>query len=45
MMPIVPVGERDQEPGVGDAFHEREKPFREERSFEPRTEPASRMNA
>jgi hypothetical protein len=42
---IATVGEGDQEPGIGDALHGREKPFREDRSRVPRTTPASRMKA
>jgi hypothetical protein len=42
---IAPVGEGDEEPGIGDALHERAKPFRAERSRGPRTVPASRRKA
>ena len=42
---VSPVRERDQESGVRYALHDREKPFRDERSLGPRTVPASRMNA
>src|SRR5438552_18361117 len=41
---VIPVCERDQEPGAGEPFHEREKPLRDDRSRAPRTEPARRMN-
>lgn len=44
MVPIVAVRERDEEAGIGNAFHERANPLREDRSRGPRTEPASRMN-
>ena len=43
VMTVVAIGERDQEARVGDALHERVKPLRFERSFGPRTLPASRM--
>lgn len=42
---VVSIRERDEKSGVGDALHERENPFRAERSFGPRTEPARRMKA
>jgi hypothetical protein len=42
---IVAVCERDQEPGIGDAFHEREKALREEWSRGPEIAPAQRMKA
>lgn len=45
MVPVVSVGKSDQEPGVGDPLHFREKPLREERSLGPRTLPARRMKA
>jgi hypothetical protein len=37
------VGKRHQKSRVGDTFHAREKPFRDDRSLGPRTEPAKRM--
>ena len=45
MVPVVTVGEGDKKTGIRDPFHERENPFREERSRGPLTDPASRMNA
>jgi len=45
VMPVVAVGKGDEEPGVGDALHGREKPLRDERSRAPRTEPASLRKA
>jgi hypothetical protein len=45
VMSIVSIGEGDKKPGIGNAFHEREKPLRLERSFDPRTLPAKRMKA
>jgi hypothetical protein len=45
VMPIVSIGKSDEESCVRDAVHEREKPLRLERSFGPRTDPASRMKA
>jgi hypothetical protein len=44
MMPVVAVGKGDQKARVRDAFHDREKPFREDRSRGPLIDPASRMN-
>lgn len=44
VMPIVAVREGDQEPGVRDPFHAREKPLREVRFRGPSTDPARRMN-
>lgn len=41
---IVTIRECDEESGVGNARHEREKPLRAERSRGPRTAPAKRMN-
>ena len=43
VMSIVPIGEGDEEAGVGDTFHERENPLRLERFLGPRTVPARRM--
>lgn len=45
MVLVIPIGECDQKSSVGNGFHDRENPFREDRSFGPRTEPARRMNA
>ncbi len=45
MVAIVAVGERDEEPRVGDRLHDCEKPPRVDKSFGPRTTPASRMKA
>jgi hypothetical protein len=45
MVPVVSVGESNQESRVGDAPHFRENPLREERSLGPRTLPARRMKA
>ena len=42
-MPVVAVGKRDQQAGVGNSLHVRENPFRAERSFGPRTLPARRI--
>jgi hypothetical protein len=43
VVPVMTVGKRHQEPGVRDASHRSEKPFRVERFLGPRTAPASRM--
>ena len=43
VVPIVAVCEPHEKAGVGDGLQEREKPFRDERSRGPRTDPASRM--
>jgi hypothetical protein len=42
---VVAIGKRDEEPGVGDALHAREKPFLVDRDLGPRALPAKRMNA
>jgi hypothetical protein len=44
VMPVMAVGKGDQKTRVRDAFHDREKPFREDRSRGPLMDPASRMN-
>jgi hypothetical protein len=44
VMSVIAVGEGHEKARVGDPLHEREKPFRLERSFGPRTLPASRRN-
>lgn len=41
---VVAIGKRDEEPGVGDALHAREKPFLVDRDLGPRALPAKRMN-
>ena len=43
-MPVVAVGEGDEKTSVCDAFHDRENPFREDRSRGPLIDPASRIN-
>jgi len=45
VIPIATVRECHEKARVGDALHECEKPFRDERSRGPRTDPASRMKA
>jgi len=42
MMAVLSISERDQESGVGNRLHLREKPFRVERSAGPATKPARR---
>jgi hypothetical protein len=44
VMPVVAIGKCDKKTSVCNAFHEREKPLRDERSRAPFTDPASRMN-
>src|SRR5258708_28060243 len=44
-MPVPPVGEGDQKPGVGYCLHFLEKPLREERLEAPVAEPARRRKA
>src|SRR5688572_12091122 len=44
VMLIVAVGKCDEESGIGDSLHGREKPLRAERSLGPRTAPARRRN-
>lgn len=44
MVLVVAIGESDEEAGVRDTLHVREKPLRVERFLLPRTVPASRMN-
>lgn len=43
VVPIAPIREGNEKAGIGDPLHGREKPFRSDRSFGPRTAPASRM--
>src|SRR6266568_2429507 len=42
MVLVVSIAERNDKACVGDAFHEREKPFREDKSRGPATFPAKR---
>ena len=44
VMIVVAIGKRDKKAGIGDAFHSRENPFRDDRLRAPLTDPASRMN-
>ncbi len=44
VVPVVAIGKRHEESGIGDALHVREKPLRVDRSLCPLTVPASRMN-
>jgi hypothetical protein len=44
MVAVVSIRECDQEACVGNPCHDFEKPVRDERSWGPLTEPASRMN-
>ena len=41
---IATINERDEKPGIGDAFQAREKPLRMDRPFGPFTLPARRIN-
>ena len=41
---VVTIRECHKKSGIGDAFHDREKPLRDERSRGPDTLPAQRMN-
>jgi hypothetical protein len=41
---VAAIGERHQQTGIGDAFHDVENPLRDDKSLGPRTVPASRMN-
>jgi hypothetical protein len=43
VMAIVAIGESHQKAGVGNPVHERENPFRDDKSRAPCTEPASFM--
>jgi hypothetical protein len=42
MVVVVAVGEGDEEAGIGNALHEREKPLRRDKSSGPLTAPAKR---
>jgi len=41
---VVTIRECHKKPGIGDAFHDRKKPLRDDRSRGPDTLPAQRMN-